>query len=439
MENELNRLLKKALAPKNEPDFWLNQKILQQEKERNFMIKKKKRIPTILAFSMLGVCLLCGAGFAAQKYLSAHQVAENMENKKLADAFKQEGAVYINETKNDNGYAFTLLGLVSGDGITDYIPTDDNILLSNRTYAVLAIAHSDGSPMSDISNAEYATEHMFVSPFIEGLQPWLCNIGSLNGACQEIYSDGVIYRLIECDNLEIFADHTIYLCAQTGVFYDPEAYVYDEASGKISPSEGYDGVNVLFTLPLDAAKADPEAAETYIRENGLRIDPEAASESQAFEGAAFDEKENTNPALSEETGEASEEKMQWDTEQGAEAERAGMEFFEKLTPENIDQYAEAVEHTVQTVTPKDGVFEVSYATTGPLKNIRFPKKSSLDSSVYTHTVSMADFFPDGKPGMSDRFSGAIGKGEDGLDGLYIEAYTLNEDGTVTIAVYLPKK
>ena len=46
MKKDINELLKHALTPTQEPDFWLNQKILNQIKETNRMDgKKMRRIP----------------------------------------------------------------------------------------------------------------------------------------------------------------------------------------------------------------------------------------------------------------------------------------------------------------------------------------------------------------------------------------------------------
>ena len=51
-------------------------------------------------------------------------------------------------------------------------------------------------------------------------------------------------------------------------------------------------------------------------------------------------------------------------------------------------------------------------------------------------VNVKDIFPDNKPGMCDQYS--YDYSDDGLDSLVIEVYTLNEDGSVTFAIYIPK-
>ena len=46
-------------------------------------------------------------------------------------------------------------------------------------------------------------------------------------------------------------------------------------------------------------------------------------------------------------------------------------------------------------------------------------------------------FPDGKPGMSERI--AYFHDENGVESLKMTTLTLNADGTVTAAVYIPKE
>ena len=44
------------------------------------------------------------------------------------------------------------------------------------------------------------------------------------------------------------------------------AFHYDEATGAITAEPDYAGVNLVFDLPLDAAKADPTAAQAFLGE-----------------------------------------------------------------------------------------------------------------------------------------------------------------------------
>ena len=80
-------------------------------------------------------------------------------------------------------------------------------------------------------------------------------------------ADGVRYLLVACDNVEIFADRDVVLCVSTGGSgFSNFAFHYDEATGAITAEPDYAGVNLVFDLPLDAAKADPTAAQAFLGE-----------------------------------------------------------------------------------------------------------------------------------------------------------------------------
>ena len=105
------------------------------------------------------------------------------------------------------GYHVTLLGLVSGKDITQFERKSNGEILYDRTYCVTAIKKEDGTPMPDTSQDAYADLNFFVSPLIRGCDPWKYNVFTLCGAYSEFVENGVLYRLTECDNVEIFADH----------------------------------------------------------------------------------------------------------------------------------------------------------------------------------------------------------------------------------------
>ena len=86
----------------------------------------------------------------------------------------------------------------------------------------------------------------FVSPLIQGCNPALVNVISMDGVYTEFIQDDVLYRLTECSNIEIFADRTVYLCVSDGDLYNEEAYNYDESTGEITRAEDYKGVNAHF-------------------------------------------------------------------------------------------------------------------------------------------------------------------------------------------------
>ena len=288
MEKELNELLKHALTPTDEPDFRLNQRILSRIKETENpeavsgfptgrpmkragginMDKRRMRRPSvILAIAvMLGTCTL--TAFATWKYLTSEKVAEKMQDAKLAEAFLGEDAVPVNETQSYGGYAATLISVISGEALSDYTRLADGAVVSERTYAVVAIEKSDGTPMPD-SEGAYSEMAFFVSPLIGGYNPAFYNAASMHGNYTEFTEDGILYRLVECDNVEIFADHNLYLCVCEGTFYDTDAYAYDRDTGEISRNEEYGGLNALFDLKIDPSKAQPDRAAEYLGSLGI--------------------------------------------------------------------------------------------------------------------------------------------------------------------------
>ena len=85
----------------------------------------------------------------------------------------------------------------------------------------------------------------------------MVNAWSLHGGTHTFAQEGILYYLFECDNVEPFADRTVYLAVYPGTHIPPNAGTFaisDE--GHISVKAGAEAA--LFTLPLDEGKADPE-------------------------------------------------------------------------------------------------------------------------------------------------------------------------------------
>lgn len=271
---QFERLLKQAFSSTVEPSEDLNQKIISQLKENDIMKPAyKKRISGVLVAAILIFTMSIGA-FATWHFLSPKQVADHFEDKTLARAFDDENAIEINKSVVSGGYNFTLLGIVSGEGLSDFRHSSEDIH-PNRTYAVVSIAKEDGSKMPNVQDEEYGEVPFFISPLIKGQKPWQVNIASMNGGYSECVIDGIMYRLIECDEIEMFADRGLYICINTSNFYDIKAFNYNEETGEITPNTVYNGANALFNLPLDITKADHDKAEKYLKE--LLKEPETNS------------------------------------------------------------------------------------------------------------------------------------------------------------------
>ncbi len=330
---------------------------------------------------------------AVYKYLTPAQVAEETEDGALQEAFLGNDAIQVNETQESGGFRITLLGSVAGKNISNFIPMDDNtgkIENDDRIYTIVAIERMDGAQMPDMSADNYGDTPFYVSHYVHGLDPNQYSIMSMGGNYTEFVKDGIMYRLLEMDNIEMFADRGIYVGVNSGSFYDSAAYNYDAATGEISRNENYAGVNALFRLPVDTTKADPAAAEAYLKE----LQESWSTPDEPIEMGATD--------------------LEVD------------EFINRLTPENLDEYAEPIESTRQICKVEksnDGITYLRYSY-------------ELETGAGTDGVGfMEELFPDGKPGIN---FGSYSYNEDGLSSLLIDVFILNEDGTVTAVAYRPK-
>lgn len=267
MENfeQLNRMLKQALSISDKPTQQLNQNIIIKIEENKKMEHKfSKKLTGVLIAAALVVTMTISA-FAAWQLLNPKQVAQQLGDNKLASAFDNKDAIKINKTVTSKGYNITLHGIISGKGLSEFEVTGDKIN-PERTYAVVSIAKTDGSKMPDTMDENYGNPPFLVSPLIKGQKPWRVNIFTMNGGCVEDVIDGVMYRIIDCDSIGMFADRGIYLSVINGAFINNKTFNYNEKTGEISPKADYEGVNVLFDLPLDKKKADHEKAEKYLKE-----------------------------------------------------------------------------------------------------------------------------------------------------------------------------
>lgn len=281
-DKQLDQLLKAALSSTAEPDEDLNLEIINRVKEKDIMkpVCKKgmKRLPVALVAAAITV-LMTITVYAAWNLLSPKQVAEHIGDKTLAGAFDDKNAIEINKSVVSGGYNFTLLGIVSGKNLSKFKSSAQDIN-PDRTYAVVSIAKQDGSSMPDTDDEEYGKVPFFISPLIKGQKPWQVNIASMNGGYSEFVKDGIMYRLIECDGIEMFADRGLYLCISTSNFYDKNAFSYNEETGEVSVKTDYQGANALFDLPLDKTKADHDKAEKYLQ-NLLKPSDDSSSGQEA--------------------------------------------------------------------------------------------------------------------------------------------------------------
>lgn len=96
---------------------------------------------------------------------------------------------------------------------------------------VVAIENADGTSLPDTYDEAYGEKEFFTSLLIAGYVPSVYNMASMGGG-----------------------------------------YVFDEATGNIRRNREYEGLNALFTLPIDDTKANPTKVAEYITGLGLEND-----------------------------------------------------------------------------------------------------------------------------------------------------------------------
>ena len=235
----------------------------------------RQRSKVVAAVVCTVILLGSGSVYAANHYLNPSQIVDEISaDSALSKAFADKDAITINETQTSNGYDITLFGLVSGEKLGLYVPDEMKKEVSDKhSYAALAISKSDGSKMSN--------RNFCVSPLINGEAFTDVNAATLNVGLSWFEKDGVIYELIECDNLEIFADRGVYLSLVDNFGDEVAAFRMDEATGNYHKVGDYAGTSALFTLPLDKDKADTVAADKFLaslkREEDSETDGERAA------------------------------------------------------------------------------------------------------------------------------------------------------------------
>lgn len=372
---ELDELLKENLLPDCVPEKSLNASIVKKVKETQNM-KHRTLKSGVAAAAAIGILVVGSASaYAAYRYLTPSQVADQMtEDGALAKAFESKDAITINETQKSAGYEITLMGIVTGKDLS-VVVNDENrsVISTKKTYTVTAITKEDGTPMPGQMDDSYQT--FCVSALIHGKSFMDVNNGTLGAGAQAFVQDGVQYQLLECDDLEIFANMGVYLGVVESFGQESQAFTLDEKTGDYEVNKAFDGMQALFMLPLDKSKADDKAAEKYFTQ-------------------IEEQKDDENAAAQNKTD-----------------EMAGKEQIEK----RLDG-AKLIESETKTVTPdEDGMISIST----PDEKLSY----SVSDWIY-------DFGEESIIGES---------GDGTAEGTRIETLTKNEDGTFTYQAYRPAK
>lgn len=225
---------------------------LAEEREKKTVKKLNWKTGLVAAAIAAALSVMAYAGVVM---LRPQDVARHVGNETLAAAFEGESAIEVNETKTLGDYDVTFMGMVSGEGLSRVESLAGGVA-RDKTYAILSYARTDGTAIAD------SVPELTVSPLVEGYRPWLVNAWTLGGGASTFAQEGIFYYLFECDNVEPFADHTVYLAVYPGTHAVPSAelFAFDEATGAIDAK----GEAAMFTLPIDAGKADPQRAQAIV-------------------------------------------------------------------------------------------------------------------------------------------------------------------------------
>lgn len=258
------------------------------EKEKSMMhFKRTKKMAVLIAAAM---ALLAVSVSAAVLWLSPSQVAEELSDPLLAQAFDSKDAIILNETVQSGDYTITLGGLVSGEGISRWCSGADG----SRTYAVVSVARTDGTPLSDENFDILGGSGTFaISPLAAGYSPMAVNSWTLGGSCASFFENGAVYYALDTKDFQMFADHTVYLAVYEGFIPSYECFSVAE-DGTYSLRDGVNGA--LFVLPMDESKADPEAAQAFVEGTGMVYEPMTDEERAALP-------KTETPAVTESEGE----------------------------------------------------------------------------------------------------------------------------------------
>ena len=296
--NDVDFLLKRAMQVTEQPDNRLVQKV-KYELYREEPIMKKTTVAR-RSFSavaaLVAIMLTATTAFAAWYFLKPSEVADRFENPALSAAFESETAVNINQSVTSGDYRFTLLAAVAGKDLTDMPYYNSNEIKNDRTYVVVAVENTDNTPMPSTQDSAYNDIAFFASPLIGGIEPTMRNAANMNGGYTELTIDGILYRIVECDNVEVFADRDLYFAICTGVFFDPNAFVYNNSTGAITASENYNGSTAVFSLPLDKSLADPVRAAQYLKDQEEQFNNDIDDTPDDFIGS--EKWENATPIAS---------------------------------------------------------------------------------------------------------------------------------------------
>lgn len=198
----------------------------------------------VLCFVFVIVCTI--TVYAAIRILSAAEAVDETHYYTLADAFRHEDAIEINETQTSGKYDITLLGITFGSAISE---VSGHNYPAGDAFAVVAISYADGTPLPDISDDRWLEEVPdFYVTFLANGYSVMDNPLDRRSSISFFTREGVVYYLKPCENLSDYTDTGIYFAVNEGI--SCTGFVYDETSHQILQQENTNQVQALFPLSI---------------------------------------------------------------------------------------------------------------------------------------------------------------------------------------------
>ena len=213
-------------------------------KEQTMTIHKRA---TGFLITAAAVALLAVSVFAAAALLTPAQVAQELDDPKLADAFSVSQVAA--QRAEVGAYQVAFEGVVSGEGLSQYEHLRNGGDQTDRSYAVFAVSGAGGEPLAlEGPSVTLGELGLTITPLVRGHLPWEVNIWTLNGGYSGFMRDGTAYFLFGMDTLEQFAGEEVYFAAYAGEGNaPPSAERFSMAEdGVITCNSGVDGV--MFNL-----------------------------------------------------------------------------------------------------------------------------------------------------------------------------------------------
>lgn len=165
------------------------------------------------AAAVAAICLvLSGTAYAIASFDDLAEIAAGADLGKVAELFQQGEGVRIDETQQVGDFDITLLGLTSGEALMPLTEGADK----ERTYAVLSLARSDGSPIDD-EYLQQSTERFCEDAEVSEDGSKTIDVSRFPRDERFFSADQFVFDLLDFMPLAIGEDGTIAGRAETGV------------------------------------------------------------------------------------------------------------------------------------------------------------------------------------------------------------------------------